>query len=188
MSEKQAEANAAELATVIGANCRVSGDVIVEGDVLILGTVEGRLESNGRVEIGPQGNVQGPVSGTDIRVDGSIRGDLSSSGATIIAGSVEGAVTCAGSIELTSESSLVGDVVAISMMVRDGASYDGRITIGARAAAALEGRERSNNGMAAESAKVQDESTREPHEPRTNQQAIAGLLRRRSPVGSNASA
>jgi cytoskeletal protein CcmA (bactofilin family) len=64
---------------VLGPRDRLVGRLYVEGDVRVVGTVEGGLEVTGSVEIDEGGRVTGPVTARDRLVigrSGSMKGDV----------------------------------------------------------------------------------------------------------------
>jgi cytoskeletal protein CcmA (bactofilin family) len=91
---------------VLGPRDRLVGQLYVEGDVRVVGTVEGGLEVTGSVEIDDGGRVTGPVTARDRLVVGR-----------------------AGSMK--------GDVRVGRLVVQDGATFIGNVSMGK---AALEAR------------------------------------------------
>jgi cytoskeletal protein CcmA (bactofilin family) len=75
------------------------GQLYVEGDVRVAGTVEGGLEVTGSVEIDDGGRVTGPVTAHDRLVVGR-------------------------------SGSLVGDVRVARLVVQDGATFSGKVSMG----------------------------------------------------------
>jgi cytoskeletal protein CcmA (bactofilin family) len=64
---------------VLGPRDRLIGQLYIEGDLRVVGTVEGALEVTGSVEIDEGGTVTGPVTARDRLVvgrAGSLRGDV----------------------------------------------------------------------------------------------------------------
>ena len=84
---------------VLGPRDRLVGQLYVEGDVRVAGTVEGGLEVTGSVEIDDGGRVTGPVTAHDRLVVGRA-------------------------------GSLVGDVRVARLVVADGATFSGRVSMG----------------------------------------------------------
>jgi cytoskeletal protein CcmA (bactofilin family) len=90
---------------VLGPRDRLVGLLYVEGDVRVVGTVEGELEVTGSVEIDDGGRVTGPVTAHDRLVVGR-----------------------AGSLK--------GDVRVARLVVQDGATFIGNVSMGKAALAA----------------------------------------------------
>jgi cytoskeletal protein CcmA (bactofilin family) len=90
---------------VLGPRDRLVGQLYIEGDLRVIGTVEGGLEVTGSVEIDEGGKVTGPVTARDRLVVGR-----------------------AGSLK--------GDVRVARLVVQDGATFSGNVTMGKFAEAA----------------------------------------------------
>jgi cytoskeletal protein CcmA (bactofilin family) len=84
---------------VLGPRDRLIGQLYVEGDLRVVGTVEGALEVTGSVEIDEGGSVTGPVTARDRLVVGR-----------------------AGSLK--------GDVRVARLVVQDGATFSGNVSMG----------------------------------------------------------
>lgn len=74
-SKKTAENKVAER-NIIGKNTKITGEIISEGDFRIDGTLEGTIETNGRVIIGGTGLIKGKVECTNADVEGEFSGEL----------------------------------------------------------------------------------------------------------------
>jgi cytoskeletal protein CcmA (bactofilin family) len=84
---------------VLGPRDRLVGQLYVEGDLRVAGTVEGGLEVTGSVEIDDGGRVTGPVTAHDRLVVGRA-------------------------------GSLMGDVRVARLVVQDGATFSGKVSMG----------------------------------------------------------
>jgi len=84
---------------VLGPRDRLVGQLYVEGDLRVAGTVEGALEVTGSVEIGDGGRVTGPVTARDRLIVGR-------------------------------DGSLNGDVRVARLVVQDGATFSGHVSMG----------------------------------------------------------
>ncbi len=89
----------AQSSIVLGPRDRLVGQLYVEGDLRVVGTVEGGLEVTGSVEIDDGGRVTGPVTAHDRLVVGKA-------------------------------GSLVGDVRVARLVVADGATFSGKVSMG----------------------------------------------------------
>jgi cytoskeletal protein CcmA (bactofilin family) len=94
-------------AVVLGPRDRLVGKLHIEGDLRVVGTVEGELEVTGDVEIDDGGHVTGPVTARNRLVVGHA-------------------------------GSLVGDVRVARLVVEDGASFSGRVSMGKQVEAPAE--------------------------------------------------
>jgi cytoskeletal protein CcmA (bactofilin family) len=61
---------------VIAKNTSIVGDIKSEGDFRIDGTLEGTLQTNGRVIIGAEGFIKGKVDATNADIEGKFSGEL----------------------------------------------------------------------------------------------------------------
>lgn len=84
---------------VLGPRDRLIGQLYIEGDLRVAGTVEGALEATGDIEIDGGGRVNGPVTAYNRLVVGS-------------------------------DGSLVGDVRVKRLVVEDGATFSGNVSMG----------------------------------------------------------
>jgi cytoskeletal protein CcmA (bactofilin family) len=89
----------AQSSIVLGPRDRLVGQLYVEGDLRVAGTVEGALEVTGSVEIDDGGRVNGPVTAQDRLVVGR-------------------------------SGSLVGDVRVARLVIQDGATFSGKVSMG----------------------------------------------------------
>lgn len=90
---------------VLGPQDRLIGQLYIEGDLRVTGTVEGELEATGNIEISGAGKVSGTVTAYNRLVVGSE--------ATLIG----------------------GDVRVARLTVEDGATFTGKVSMGKQAAA-----------------------------------------------------
>jgi cytoskeletal protein CcmA (bactofilin family) len=86
-------------AVVLGPRDRLVGKLHIEGDLRVVGTVEGELDVTGDVEIDEGGRVTGPVTARNRLVVGRA-------------------------------GSLAGDVRVARLVVEDGASFSGKVSMG----------------------------------------------------------
>ena len=100
--------------TVLGAGCRVEGDVVIRGSARILGQVEGTVQVSGDV---------------DLELGATVRGNLVAERARI-AGRIEGDVRVRDDLELRQGAHLRGDVYARSFRIQDGAIFQGNCHMG----------------------------------------------------------
>jgi cytoskeletal protein CcmA (bactofilin family) len=76
-------------ASVIGSTTVVRGNVRGDGDIEILGRVEGDVLVSGDVTIGEEAQIKGRVSGGAISVAGVVIGDISGSVAVVLSASAQ---------------------------------------------------------------------------------------------------
>jgi len=104
----------------LGPNDRLIGQLRIEGDVHLNGTVEGEVQATGNVEVAEGGNVKASLSGRGVSINGS----------------VEGSVTANDKLVLGRSGTLTGDVRVARLEIRDGARFSGNVQMGKAAAAA----------------------------------------------------
>jgi len=105
-------------ATVIAGGVRVEGDFTSQGDVLIEGEVHGNVTTTGLLTVGPQAKLKAGVKAEK----------------AIIAGIIEGNLEVGSHLDIKSTASILGDITCQTASVESGATMDGRVEIGAKAA------------------------------------------------------
>ncbi len=103
----------------LGPRDRLIGQLYIEGDIRLGGVIEGEIEATGDVEIDDLAKVKASVAGRDV----SIRGH------------VNGAVVARKRLVVARSGSLIGDVRVQRLVIQDGASFSGKVSMGAAAAA-----------------------------------------------------
>lgn len=163
-------------ATVLGADCQISGDLTLDNDAIIMGSFSGTLRVTGVLELTESARVSGTM------IVGQLRH----------AGQAEADIVAENGVELLPGSSLNGQVYTSEIHVSPGAAYTGDLTVGPDAVASA-GFEANDTGVADEvtgedmdvQVEIADESddVEDSNEMRidTNPQAVATMLRRRKP-------
>jgi cytoskeletal protein CcmA (bactofilin family) len=105
-----AESNSVSL----GPNDRLVGQLFIEGDVHLNGTVEGQVEATGNLEVVEGGNVKASLSGRGVSINGA----------------VEGSVVANDKLVLGRSASLTGDIRVARLEIRDGAKFSGNVQMG----------------------------------------------------------
>ncbi|MBD3162696.1 MAG: polymer-forming cytoskeletal protein [Candidatus Eisenbacteria bacterium] len=100
--------------TVLGAGCKIEGDVTVRGSILVRGEVAGGIRAQGEIEVDTGAKIKGDVQAERARLGGRI----------------EGNVKVRDSLELRQGSHLIGDVFARSFRIEDGAIFQGNCHMG----------------------------------------------------------
>jgi cytoskeletal protein CcmA (bactofilin family) len=107
--------------TTIGPSLTVIGEITCQEDITIHGKVHGRITmTQGALVIAPTGGTEANVHGIRITVHGTVKGDIVASER----------------LELTDTAVVTGMISAPSLVVRDGATFDGVIDMGAKNKAA----------------------------------------------------
>jgi len=92
---------------------RIKGDISSADELQVNGQVEGRLDLQSRLTIGPKGKVDANIKATEVVVSGAIHGN----------------VEAAARIVLRNGANLVGDVKTAGIVIEDGAYFKGGIDI-----------------------------------------------------------
>ncbi|HEX9561991.1 MAG TPA: polymer-forming cytoskeletal protein [Candidatus Dormibacteraeota bacterium] len=112
-------------AVTLGPRDRVIGQIYIEGDLRVSGIVEGEVEVTGDVAIDDLAKVKASVTGRDISISGQ----------------VVGAVIARKRLEVTRSGSLIGDVRVARLTIQDGATFSGKVSMGAAAEAPVKATE-----------------------------------------------
>jgi|SRR5437773_1381047 len=104
----------------LGPRDRLIGQLHIDGDVLLSGTIEGEIHATGDVEIDDEAKVTASVAGSDV----SIRGHVS------------GPVTARKRLVVARSGSVTGDVRVARLVIQDGASFSGNVSMGPQVEAA----------------------------------------------------
>ena len=100
--------------TIIGASMTITGQITSQEDVTIHGKVTGKIAmQSGSLLVSPGANVEAEADVTRIGINGRFVGDVSA----------------AERIELTSTADVTGTLVAPSVVLNDGAVFNGMIDI-----------------------------------------------------------
>jgi len=97
----------------------VIGQLYIEGDLRVAGTIEGEVEATGDVEIDDLAEVKASVAGQDVSIRGHVKGPVTAKKRLLVAKS----------------GSLTGDVRVARLVIQDGASFSGNVAMGAAAVA-----------------------------------------------------
>ena len=97
--------------TVIGSSIVIDGEVSGDEDLVILGTVKGRISLRENIIVEPSGVVEASVETATITVNGSVTGDI----------------TATERAELKADCNMVGDIRAPRILIADGASFKGNV-------------------------------------------------------------
>jgi cytoskeletal protein CcmA (bactofilin family) len=97
--------------TIIGQGITIEGEIASDEDVLVAGTVRGRLSAEGPVTIDAGAMVEADINASTLSVGGT----------------VTGSITATERVDLLSGARLVGDVKAARLTIADGASFKGNV-------------------------------------------------------------
>jgi cytoskeletal protein CcmA (bactofilin family) len=97
--------------TVIGAGITIEGEITTDEDVVIHGTVRGKLQAKEGVTVESGATVEADIAGGALRVAGTITGNITSSDR----------------VDLQSGARVIGNVKAARITIADGAQFMGNV-------------------------------------------------------------
>ena len=98
---------------MIGPMMRIKGEIRTKEELVIEGEVEGLMESESLVTVGPKGKVHANIKARNVVIHGEVRGN----------------VEVAQKIAIRDHGSLIGDVKSAGISIDDGAYFKGSIDI-----------------------------------------------------------
>jgi cytoskeletal protein CcmA (bactofilin family) len=104
---------------MLGPHDRLIGELYIEGNLRVSGTLEGQIEATGDVDVTEAATVKATVAGREVNVSGQ----------------VNGAVTASKKLVIGRSGSIVGDVRVPRLIMQDGASLSGNVSMGPKVAA-----------------------------------------------------
>ncbi|MFN0132619.1 MAG: polymer-forming cytoskeletal protein [Phycisphaerales bacterium] len=108
--------------TVIGPDTKIKGEMTFDNTARILGQFEGKIVAKGELQIADTAACRASVDAGKVLVDGL----------------VDGNITARERVELTSRAKMKGDLVAAKLVVAEGASFVGHVSVGPDAKAGLD--------------------------------------------------
>ena len=99
--------------TMIGAEAVVNGPIKLRGGIIVYGKIYGDIHTEGPVRITISGEVIGDIQASDAHIGGRIQGN----------------VTVSNRIVLGRKSELKGDLIYHSLVIEDGAQFEGSCTV-----------------------------------------------------------
>ncbi len=113
---------------VIGKNTKITGDIISEGDFRIDGTLDGNIQTNGRIIIGQAGLIKGKAICANADIEGRFSGDLNVSN----------------TLTVKSTANITGEVVIGKLSVEPGAAFNATCSMKGAAVKELKKNEKKN--------------------------------------------
>ena len=110
MFGKEGTDQQAAISTILGNDCKFTGDVDAKGTIRIDGEFDGKIVSTDSVIVGNSGVVKGEVHAAH----------------AMVSGTVEGNIFAKKKVELQSGSRLIGDVESMSLVIEDGVFFEGK--------------------------------------------------------------
>ena len=97
--------------TVIGSTIVIDGEITGDEDLIIQGTVKGRISLRENIYVEQSGVVEANIETATITIQGTVTGDVQATERA----------------ELKSECHVVGDIRAPRILIADGASFKGNV-------------------------------------------------------------
>ena len=103
-----------ESTTIIGADTHINGEMSFDKSARILGKFEGTIKAKGQLHVAEGASCKAEIEAGNIVVDGVINGNI----------------TAADRVQLNAKSKIVGDLIATKLIIAEGASFTGHVTVG----------------------------------------------------------
>jgi cytoskeletal protein CcmA (bactofilin family) len=117
-NNKNEEMNKTESTTavnMIGSGTCITGDIKSKGDIRVDGTLNGSVETEGKVVLGKEGVIEGDVTCVSADVSGTIKAKI----------------TVSQLLSLKATAKLNGDIVTNKLSIEPGATFTGSCSMGA---------------------------------------------------------
>ena len=102
--------------TYIGKNLMIKGRVSGNGNIIILGSLDGEFNLKGEIKIAQPANIKGEVKADVISVNGSVQGSL----------------TAQQRVHLDQTARIEGQIITPKLSIAEGAFFDGEIKMSGR--------------------------------------------------------
>jgi len=112
----QKETTSQKETTYFGKDLKIKGRVSGNGNIIILGALDGEFDLKGRVKIAQPAKIKGEVKADVISVNGNVRGSL----------------VAHERVHLDQTARIEGQINTPSLSITEGASFDGEITMSGR--------------------------------------------------------
>lgn len=97
--------------TIIGSSIVIDGEISGNEDLVIQGTVKGKIELKQSLFVEESGSVEAEIITQNVDVSGQVTGNI----------------TAADKVELKAQCRMTGDIKAPRILIADGASYKGNV-------------------------------------------------------------
>lgn len=109
-----ADPNTNSQMTVIGPDTQIKGEMTFNSTAKLMGMFEGKITAKGELQVAEGATCKASVDAGKILVDGV----------------VEGNVTATERVQLNAKSRMKGDLVALRLVVAEGAAFTGHVSVG----------------------------------------------------------
>ena len=100
--------------TVIGSSIVINGEVSSDTDMVIEGSVKGRVRVTGDLFVGSAASIEADIDTGNVEIAGSVNGNISARQ----------------KVEITTGGRAIGDVRAERILIADGAVFKGNVDMG----------------------------------------------------------
>ena len=97
----------------IGTSMSIKGEIVSREELVVDGEVEGSMQSQSLLTVGPNGKVRANIKAHEVAIYGSVRGN----------------VEVSGKLSIREQGSLIGDIKCAGISIDDGAYFKGSIDI-----------------------------------------------------------
>ena len=97
--------------TIIGSSIVIDGEITGEEDLVIQGTVKGRISLKESLYVEESGVVEADIETQNVDISGQVTGNI----------------TASDKVELKAQCRVVGDIKAPRILIADGASFKGNV-------------------------------------------------------------
>jgi len=97
----------------IGSSMSIKGEIVSREELIVDGEVEGSMQSQSLLTVGPNGKVRANIKAQEVAIYGSVRGN----------------VEVTGKLSIREQGSLIGDIKCAGISIDDGAYFKGSIDI-----------------------------------------------------------
>jgi cytoskeletal protein CcmA (bactofilin family) len=104
--------------TVIGSSIVIDGEITGDEDLVILGTVKGRVALKESLFVESSGVIEADIETANVEVSGQVTGNISASD----------------KVELKTDCKVVGDIRAPRILIADGAVFKGNVDMDVKGA------------------------------------------------------
>jgi cytoskeletal protein CcmA (bactofilin family) len=99
------------MGTIIGSSITIDGEISGDEDLVVHGTVKGKIAVKSKVTVDASGVVEADIETPTVTINGRVTGN----------------VVATDRVEIRTDGKMVGDVKAPRVLIADGATFKGRV-------------------------------------------------------------
>ena len=111
--QQEEKTNFKEVETIIGPSVKVKGNFNGQGNIIVEGTVEGSIKTNGNIFIGDKAKISASIEAKEAKIGGKIIGNIK----------------IKNYLEITALANITGDIECASLSIEKGAILNGKWTM-----------------------------------------------------------